>query len=179
MPIHAAFQNPHFHSGMGIFVTDSRRENCFFGPDKDTSMIDEQRAHLSKEELARYSRHIAIDGFGLEAQQKLKAARVLVVGAGGLGSPALLYLAAAGVGTIGLVEFDRVDDTNLQRQVLYSVDDVGRSKAHAARERLLALNPHIQVEVHETRLPPPMLSALWRATVSLRMERVILRPATW
>jgi len=137
---------------MGIFVTDSRRENCFFGPDKDTSMIDEQRAHLSKEELARYSRHIAIDGFGLEAQQKLKAARVLVVGAGGLGSPALLYLAAAGVGTIGLVEFDRVDDTNLQRQVLYSVDDVGRSKAHAARERLLALNPHIQVEVHETRL---------------------------
>jgi adenylyltransferase/sulfurtransferase len=152
MPIHAAFQNPHFHSGMGIFVTDSRRENCFFGPDKDTSMIDEQRAHLSKEELARYSRHIAIDGFGLEAQQKLKAARVLVVGAGGLGSPALLYLAAAGVGTIGLVEFDRVDDTNLQRQVLYSVDDVGRSKAHAARERLLALNPHIQVEVHETRL---------------------------
>ncbi|MFO7257305.1 MAG: molybdopterin-synthase adenylyltransferase MoeB [Bacteroidota bacterium] len=115
-------------------------------------MIDEQRAHLSKEELARYSRHIAIDGFGLEAQQKLKAARVLVVGAGGLGSPALLYLAAAGVGTIGLVEFDRVDDTNLQRQVLYSVDDVGRSKAHAARERLLALNPHIQVEVHETRL---------------------------
>src|SRR5690606_6907695 len=114
--------------------------------------MDEQSFYLSKEELARYSRHIAMDGFGLEAQQKLKAARVLVVGAGGLGSPSLLYLAAAGVGTIGLVEFDRVDDSNLQRQVLYSVDDVGRSKSEAAKQRLLALNPHIRIEVHEVRL---------------------------
>lgn len=114
--------------------------------------MDEQSFYLSKEELARYSRHIAMDGFGLEAQQKLKAARVLVVGAGGLGSPSLLYLAAAGVGTIGLVEFDRVDESNLQRQVLYSVDDVGRSKSEAAKQRLLALNPHIRIEVHEVRL---------------------------
>lgn len=114
--------------------------------------MDEQPSYLSKEELARYSRHIAMDGFGLEAQLKLKAARVLVVGAGGLGSPALLYLAAAGVGTIGLVEFDRVDDSNLQRQVLYSVSDVGRTKVGAAKERLLALNPHINVELHEVRL---------------------------
>ncbi|HEY8510902.1 MAG TPA: molybdopterin-synthase adenylyltransferase MoeB [Cyclobacteriaceae bacterium] len=115
-------------------------------------MIDESHSSLTQEELARYSRHIAIDGFGLEAQEKLKAARVLVVGAGGLGSPVLLYLAAAGVGTIGLVEFDQVDDTNLQRQVLYSVSDVGRSKAQTAKERLLSLNPHIQVVLHEVRL---------------------------
>jgi adenylyltransferase/sulfurtransferase len=115
-------------------------------------MMDNQPLRLSKEELARYSRHIAMDGFGLEAQQRLKAARVLVVGAGGLGSPALLYLAAAGVGTIGVVEFDKVDDSNLQRQVLYSVEDVGKSKVETAKERLLALNPHIKVEVHEVRL---------------------------
>ncbi|HEX7016801.1 MAG TPA: molybdopterin-synthase adenylyltransferase MoeB [Cyclobacteriaceae bacterium] len=114
--------------------------------------MDNEPSYLSKEELARYSRHIAMEGFGLEAQQKLKAARVLVVGAGGLGSPALLYLAAAGVGTIGVVEFDRVDDSNLQRQVLYSVGDVGKSKAEVAKQQLLALNPHIKVEVHETRL---------------------------
>jgi molybdopterin/thiamine biosynthesis adenylyltransferase/rhodanese-related sulfurtransferase len=137
---------------MGIFVADSGGRIALPGADRETIMIDEQHSHLSKEELARYSRHIAIDGFGLEAQQKLKAARVLVVGAGGLGSPVLLYLAAAGVGTIGIAEFDQVDDSNLQRQVLYSVGDVGRSKARTARERLLALNPHIQVELHEERL---------------------------
>lgn len=115
-------------------------------------MMNKQPFNLSKEELARYSRHIGMEGFGLEAQQKLKAARVLVVGAGGLGSPSLLYLAAAGVGTIGLAEFDTVDDSNLQRQVLYSVADVGRSKAEAARERLRGLNPHVSVEIHEVRL---------------------------
>ena len=91
-----------------------------------------QEINLSKEELARYSRHIIIPEFNIEGQKKLKAAKVLVIGTGGLGSPMLLYLAAAGVGTIGIVDFDVVDDSNLQRQVLYSVKDVGR--------QMLALN---------------------------------------
>lgn len=107
---------------------------------------------FSRAELARYDRHIIIPDFGMEAQQKLKAARVLVVGSGGLGSPLLLYLAAAGVGTIGIVEFDTVDDSNLQRQVLYGQEDVGRLKADAARARLESLNPYIHIRVHHTRL---------------------------
>ncbi|MEJ0102509.1 MAG: molybdopterin-synthase adenylyltransferase MoeB [Bacteroidota bacterium] len=107
---------------------------------------------FSKEELARYDRHIIIPEFGLEAQKKLKAAKVLVIGSGGLGSPVLLYLAAAGVGTIGIVDFDVVDDSNLQRQVLFGVDEVGRLKAEAARDRLEALNPYIDIVVHNTRL---------------------------
>lgn len=107
---------------------------------------------LSKEELARYNRHIIIGEFGMDAQKKLKASRVLVVGAGGLGSPVLLYLAAAGVGTLGLIDFDAVDDSNLQRQVLFTVDDVGKSKVEAAARRLRALNPYINVEVHNARL---------------------------
>ena len=90
---------------------------------------------FSKEELARYDRHIIIPDFGLEAQKKLKAARVLVVGSGGLGSPVLLYLAAAGVGKIGIVDFDVVDDSNLQRQVLFGVDEVGQPKVDAARKK--------------------------------------------
>lgn len=108
--------------------------------------------NFSKEELARYNRHIIIPGFGIEAQQKLKAAKVLVVGSGGLGSPALLYLAAAGVGTIGIVDFDVVDDSNLQRQVLFGVDEVGKPKVEAAKRRLEALNPHINLILHNTQL---------------------------
>ena len=107
---------------------------------------------FSKEELARYNRHIIIKGFGLEAQKKLKAARVLVIGSGGLGSPVLLYLAAAGVGTIGIVDFDVVDDSNLQRQVLFGVNEIGTLKAEAARKRLEALNPYINIEVHNVHL---------------------------
>jgi adenylyltransferase/sulfurtransferase len=107
---------------------------------------------FSNEELARYSRHLIIPNFGLEGQKKLKAARVLVVGSGGLGSPLLLYLAAAGVGTIGIVDFDVVDDSNLQRQVLFDRRDVGRPKVEVARERLLALNPHITVYTYDTQL---------------------------
>lgn len=107
---------------------------------------------FSREELARYDRHIIIPEFGLAAQQKLKAAKVLVVGSGGLGSPLLLYLAAAGVGTIGIVDFDVVDDSNLQRQVLFGKKDVGRSKARAAKSRLEALNPYINIRLHLTRL---------------------------
>lgn len=104
---------------------------------------------LSTNELARYARHLSIPEFSLEGQLKLKAASVLVIGSGGLGSPLLLYLAAAGVGKIGIVDFDRVDDSNLQRQVLFSVEDIGKSKAAAARQRLLALNPYITVEVFD------------------------------
>jgi len=105
---------------------------------------------FNKEELARYDRHIIIPEFGLEAQKKLKAAKVLVVGSGGLGSPVLLYLTAAGVGTIGIVDFDVVDDSNLHRQVLFGVTEVGKSKAEAAKERLLNLNPHIDIITYNT-----------------------------
>src|SRR3954467_15565366 len=107
---------------------------------------------FTKAELERYNRHIIIPGFGLAAQQKLKAAKVLVIGSGGLGSPVLLYLAAAGVGTIGIVDFDVVDDSNLQRQVLFGVDEIGRPKAEAARDRLEALNPYIDIVVHNVKL---------------------------
>ncbi len=107
---------------------------------------------FSKEELSRYNRHIIMPDFGLEAQQKLKAARVLVIGSGGLGSPVLLYLAAAGVGTIGIVDFDVVDDSNLQRQVLFGVQDIGMAKAEAAKQRLLSLNPYIHVIAYNTQL---------------------------
>ncbi|MEO6167082.1 MAG: molybdopterin-synthase adenylyltransferase MoeB [Chitinophagales bacterium] len=111
-----------------------------------------EHIHFSKEELARYDRHIIIPGFGFEGQKKLKASKVLVVGSGGLGSPVLLYLAAAGVGTIGIVDFDVVDDSNLQRQVLFGVNEVGELKATAARNRLQSLNPHIQINIYTTQL---------------------------
>ena len=107
---------------------------------------------FTKEELARYNRHIIIPGFGMEAQKKLKAAKVLVIGSGGLGSPVLLYLAAAGVGTLGIVDFDVVDDSNLQRQVLFGVESVGKPKVEAARERLIALNPHLNIRLHNTHI---------------------------
>jgi adenylyltransferase/sulfurtransferase len=107
---------------------------------------------FTKEELARYNRHIIIPGFGMEAQTKLKKAKVLVIGSGGLGSPALLYLAAAGVGTLGIVDFDVVDDSNLQRQVLFGTESVGTPKVEAARARLKGLNPHLKVQLHNTHI---------------------------
>lgn len=107
---------------------------------------------FSKEELERYSRHLIIPEFNIEGQRKLKAAKVLVIGSGGLGSPLLLYLAAAGVGTIGIVDFDVVDSSNLQRQVLFSVDDVGIPKVDAARKRIEGLNPYIKVNTYNTQL---------------------------
>ncbi|MBX7225365.1 MAG: molybdopterin-synthase adenylyltransferase MoeB [Chitinophagales bacterium] len=107
---------------------------------------------LSKEELSRYSRHIIIPEVGLEGQKKLKAAKVLVVGTGGLGSPLLLYLTAAGIGTIGIVDFDVVDESNLQRQVLFTVEDIGVPKVMAAKKRLQALNPHVKFEVYNEML---------------------------
>jgi molybdopterin/thiamine biosynthesis adenylyltransferase/rhodanese-related sulfurtransferase len=107
---------------------------------------------FSKEELARYNRHIIIPEFGEEAQLKLKAAKVLIIGSGGLGSPALLYLTAAGVGTIGIVDFDVVDDSNLQRQVLFDIHEIGKSKVEAAKRRLEALNPHVHFILHNTHI---------------------------
>ncbi len=107
---------------------------------------------FSKQELERYSRHIIIPEFGIEGQRKLKDAKVLVVGTGGLGSPVLLYLAAAGVGNIGIVDFDKVDDSNLQRQVLFGVGDVGRPKVEAAADRLRALNPYINITTYNVQL---------------------------
>jgi sulfur-carrier protein adenylyltransferase/sulfurtransferase len=107
---------------------------------------------LTETDLARYQRHLVLGEIGIEGQQKLKAARVLIVGAGGLGSPSALYLAASGVGTVGLVDCDTVDVTNLQRQVLYDTADVGRSKAEAARERLKALNPELDIIAHAVEL---------------------------
>ena len=107
---------------------------------------------LLPEEVRRYSRHLLLPEVGLEGQRRLKAASVVCVGAGGLGSPAALYLAAAGVGRIGLVDFDEVDESNLQRQVLHGTPDVGRAKTDSGRDRLRALNPSIAVETHPVRL---------------------------
>ena len=107
---------------------------------------------LSQDDLSRFSRHLLLPEVGVEGQRRLKSARVLCVGAGGLGSPASLYLAAAGVGTIGLVDFDRVEVTNLQRQILYSTADVGRSKLETAAARLQGLYPELEVQPHPTAL---------------------------
>ncbi len=107
---------------------------------------------LTRDELRRYSRHLILPEVGLEGQRRLKGSSVLIVGAGGLGSPLALYLAAAGVGRIGLVDFDQVDESNLQRQILHGRSNVGRSKLQSARERLADLNPDIQIDCHEIRL---------------------------
>lgn len=107
---------------------------------------------LSKEEIERYSRHLILEGFGEEAQLKLKNAKVLVVGAGGLGCPALLYLTAAGVGSIGIIDHDVVSESNLQRQVLFSTSDVGKKKVLAAQEKLLSQNPFIKIKTYPERI---------------------------
>ncbi|MFJ6097833.1 adenylyltransferase/sulfurtransferase MoeZ [Williamsia muralis] len=112
----------------------------------------EPAAELTRDEVARYSRHLIIPDLGVDGQKRLKNAKVLVIGAGGLGSPALLYLAAAGVGTIGIVEFDEVDESNLQRQVIHGQSDVGRPKADSARDSILEINPLVTVNTHKVRL---------------------------
>src|ERR1700742_2572782 len=112
----------------------------------------EPAEELTKEEVARYSRHLIIPDVGVDGQKRLKNARVLVVGAGGLGSPALMYLAAAGVGTLGVVDFDVVDESNLQRQIIHGQSDIGRPKAESARDSVREINPLVNVVVHETRL---------------------------
>jgi adenylyltransferase/sulfurtransferase len=118
------------------------------------SIIDNQRAsaaHLSASELQRYSRHLIMPEVTAEGQKRLKAARVLCIGAGGLGSPAAFYLAAAGVGRLGIVDFDKVDLTNLQRQILHGTKDVGRSKLQSARDRLGDVNPEIEIKLYDCR----------------------------
>jgi adenylyltransferase/sulfurtransferase len=117
-----------------------------------TAPLATQLEELSSDEILRYSRHLILPEVALEGQQRLKASRVLLIGAGGLGSPLALYLAAAGVGTIGLVDFDVVDVTNLQRQIVHGSKDVGRPKLESARDWLKDLNPHVHVEGFETRL---------------------------
>jgi molybdopterin/thiamine biosynthesis adenylyltransferase/rhodanese-related sulfurtransferase len=112
----------------------------------------EPAEELSIDEVRRYSRHLIIPDVGMTGQKRLKNAKVLVIGAGGLGSPALLYLAAAGVGTLGIVEFDEVDESNLQRQIIHGQSDVGRSKAQSAKDSLAETNPLVNVVIHEERL---------------------------
>ena len=107
---------------------------------------------LTVDEVRRYSRHLIIPDVGMAGQKRLKNARVLCVGAGGLGSPALMYLAAAGVGTLGIVEFDTVDESNLQRQIIHGHSDIGRSKAESARDSVREINPYTNVILHELRL---------------------------
>ena len=114
--------------------------------------MTDQLPSLDQDELLRYSRHLILPEVGLDGQRRLKAGRVLVVGAGGLGSPVALYLAAAGVGTIGLVDFDVVDLTNLHRQILHGTSDIGRPKLDSAHERIADVNPHVHVEPFDTRL---------------------------
>jgi sulfur-carrier protein adenylyltransferase/sulfurtransferase len=109
-------------------------------------------AELTVDEVRRYSRHLIIPDVGMTGQKRLKNARVLCVGAGGLGSPALLYLAAAGVGTLGIIDFDVVDESNLQRQIIHGQSDVGRSKAESARDSILEINPYVNVVLHPERL---------------------------
>lgn len=149
---------------VNLFVGDDdirnlEQENTALTSDSVLSIIPaiaggsgQEEQSFSKEELTRYNRHIIIPDFGLEAQKKLKAAKVLVVGSGGLGSPLLLYLAAAGVGTIGIVDFDVVDDSNLQRQVLFGVENIGELKTEAAKRRLQQLNPYITIHTYNTQL---------------------------
>jgi adenylyltransferase/sulfurtransferase len=112
----------------------------------------EPASELTKEEVERYSRHLIIPDVGMDGQKRLKNAKVLVVGAGGLGSPALLYLAAAGVGTLGIVEFDEVDASNLHRQVIHGQSDLGRPKAESARDSIAEVNPFVKVNLHQTHL---------------------------
>src|SRR5262249_8168339 len=117
-----------------------------------TVVAPPEEATLSKDEILRYSRHLIIPEVGIEGQQKLKAAKVLLIGAGGLGAPLGLYLAAAGVGRIGLVDFDVVDFTNLQRQVIHATEDVGRKKLDSAAAKMSAINPHIRIDKHDVAL---------------------------
>jgi sulfur-carrier protein adenylyltransferase/sulfurtransferase len=119
---------------------------------RPAGLSDRQLPDLSAEENRRYSRHLLLPNVTALGQRRLKASRALVVGAGGLGSPVAMYLAAAGVGQLGLVDFDDVDITNLHRQLLHGTSDVGRPKLESARDRLLDINPNVHVELHDARL---------------------------
>ncbi len=117
---------------------------------------------LSTDEMARYSRHLILPEVGLEGQRRLKASRVLMIGTGGLGAPLGMYLAAAGVGRIGIVDFDTVDASNLQRQIIHGTKDIGRPKIQSARDRMLDINPHVTIDTHETRLTSKNAIELFR-----------------
>ncbi|MGB8507330.1 MAG: molybdopterin-synthase adenylyltransferase MoeB [Pyrinomonadaceae bacterium] len=119
---------------------------------RETGAASAELPTLSNDEIARYSRHLIMPEVGMEGQRKLKAARVLMIGTGGLGAPTGMYLAAAGVGTLGVVDFDVVDASNLQRQIVHGTKDVGRPKIESARDRLSDINPHVRIETYETRL---------------------------
>ncbi|MGN2636259.1 adenylyltransferase/sulfurtransferase MoeZ [Nocardia takedensis] len=121
---------------------------------KSLPPLVEPAAELTTDEIARYSRHLIIPDVGVDGQKRLKNAKVLVIGAGGLGSPALLYLAAAGVGTLGIVEFDEVDASNLQRQIIHGESDIGRSKADSAQDSIREINSGVTVHLHKIRLEP-------------------------
>ncbi|MBZ5597388.1 MAG: molybdopterin-synthase adenylyltransferase MoeB [Acidobacteriia bacterium] len=128
-----------------------------------TTQVKPEAVTLTNDEILRYSRHLIMPEVGMEGQQKLKAARVLCIGAGGLGSPLALYLAAAGVGTLGIVDFDVVDYTNLQRQIIHTTADVGRKKLDSAAEKLKAINPFLNLRTFETRLSSDNALDLFRA----------------
>ena len=128
----------------------------------EAEIADREPPKLSNEEIARYSRHLIMPEVGMEGQRKLKAARVLMIGTGGLGAPLGMYLAAAGVGTLGIVDFDVVDESNLQRQIVHGTRDVGRPKIASARDRLQDINPHIKIETYETRLSSENALELFR-----------------
>src|SRR5215510_380518 len=119
-------------------------------------------SNLSNEEIRRYSRHLIMPEFGMEGQRRLKEGSVLLIGAGGLGSPAALYLAAAGVGRIGLVDYDVVDESNLQRQIFHGQSTIGKKKVDSAKARLADINPFVQVDVHETLLSSDNALELFR-----------------
>ena len=139
----------------------------------------EPAADLSVDEVKRYSRHLIIPDVGMTGQKRLKNAKVLVVGAGGLGSPALLYLAAAGVGTLGIVDFDTVDESNLQRQVIHGVSDIGKSKAESAKESIAEINPYVTVNLHTERLDSSTSWNCSRPTTSSSTARTTSPPGTW
>src|SRR4051794_7355761 len=122
------------------------------GGDVALPPLVEPAESLTPDEIRRYSRHLIIPDVGMDGQKRLKNAKVLCVGAGGLGSPALLYLAAAGVGTLGIVDDDVVDESNLQRQVIHGQSDIGKPKALSAKESVQEINPLVQVNVHQLRL---------------------------
>src|SRR3954468_24415308 len=139
---------------MNTAVMVSRRQSRRFSVSTPLPPLVEPAAELTREEVSRYRRHLIIPDLGVGGQKRLKNAKVLVIGAGGLGSPTLLYLAAAGVGTIGIVEFDVVDESNLQRQIIHGQSDIGRSKAQSARDSIREINPLVDVRLHEVRLEP-------------------------
>ena len=134
---------------------------------------------LSNEEMLRYSRQLIMPEMGVEGQEKLKAARVLMIGTGGLGAPIGMYLAAAGVGTIGLMDFDVVDATNLHRQVIHGTADVGRKKLDSAADRMLDINPNTKIIRHEMPSPAPTLWKSSRTMTSSWMAPTTSPPATW